>query len=351
MAVDKDKRPIIVKKIIKAGGGHHGGAWKVAYADFVTAMMAFFLLLWLLGATTDDQRKGIADYFDPISVSSSTSGSGEIMGGKSPTEPGSQISNEQPTAIATPDQPGKQGNEVTSPVGKEEDQESVSDTVPKDPTVGQAGLTGQNTGKTDAAQTPADKKAEAEAAAKEQQKFEDTKKQLIQMIQKDPSLAGLAKNLIVDETPEGLRIQIIDTDGTPMFESGGTRISESMKKILSLVTQAIKGLPNKLSIRGHTDATPYRGWERDNWDLSADRANASRREIINSGIPADRIANVVGRADKDPLLPKDPKNAQNRRISVILMRDFPSGAATDNNSAPTASDTAPPDAASAPAAH
>lgn len=335
MAVDKEKRPIIIKKIIKGGHGHHGGAWKVAYADFVTAMMAFFLLMWLLGATTDDQRKGIADYFDPISVSSSQSGSGAVMGGKSPNEPGSQISDQAPTAIATTDTPGQQGNEESPPVGKEEDMASVSDTVPKDPSMGQDGLTGEETGKK--AAVISEKRAEEIAAEKEQKQFEETKQKIIQTIQNDPNLSGLAKNLIVDETPEGLRIQIIDTDGTPMFESAGTRISASMQKILALVTQAIMPLPNKLSIRGHTDNTPYRGWQRDNWDLSAERANASRRMVVQNGISPDRIANVVGRADKDPLLPQDPKNPQNRRISIIMMREHqePAAAAT-----PVAGDTA-----------
>lgn len=329
---DKEKRPIVIKKVFKVAGGHHGGAWKVAYADFVTAMMAFFLLLWLLGATTDDQRKGIADYFDPIAVSSSTSGSGEILGGKSPTEPGTQVSNEAPSSVAT-DTPGKAGNEATVPKAKEEDAENVSDKAPQDPGSGQQGDTSDQTGQGDQEnqkpppQDAQDAKKAAEDAAKkaaeEQAKFEDTKKKIIATIQNDPSLSGLAKNLIVDETPEGLRIQIIDTDGTPMFESGSSVMSDSMKKILGLVTTAIKSLPNKLSIRGHTDATPFRGWQRDNWDLSADRANASRRQVIADGIDPGRIGNVVGRADVEPLLPKDPKNAQNRRIGIILLREFP----------------------------
>jgi len=330
MAIDKDKRPIIIKKIIKGGGGHHGGAWKVAYADFVTAMMAFFLLLWLLGATTDDQRKGIADYFDPISVSSSSNGSGEVMGGKSPTEPGAQVSNQQPSAVAV-DTPGKQGNAPTVPKAKDEEAENINDKTPDDPGAGQQGASGEQAGQEAQAQpTPeqqaAAKKAAEDAAkkaAEEQAKFEETKKQIITTIKNDPNLQGLDKNLIVDETPEGLRIQIIDTDGHAMFESGSNTMSESMRRILSLVTTAIKPLPNKLSIRGHTDATPFKGGGRDNWDLSAERANASRRGVIDSGIDPDRIANVVGRADKEPLLPKDPKNSQNRRISIILLREFP----------------------------
>jgi len=336
---DKEKRPIIVKKIIKGGGGgHHGGAWKVAYADFVTAMMAFFLLLWLLGATTDDQRKGIAEYFDPIAVSASQSGAGEILGGKSPAEPGNQISNQQPSAVAT-DTPGKQGNEPSVTKANTEDADNVNDKTPEDPGSGQQGDNGDQAGQ-DKAQAAQDAQKAAEDAAKkaaeEQQKFEETKQRIIEAIKSDPSLAGLDKNLIVDETPEGLRIQIIDTDGRPMFESSGTAMSDSMKKILAMVTTAIKPLPNKLSIRGHTDATPFRGWQHDNWDLSSDRANASRREILNDGFNPDRIGNVVGRADREPLLPKDPKNAQNRRISIILLREFPAA------SQPTAAKGEPP---------
>ena len=327
MADDDSKRPIIIKKIIKKGGGHHGGAWKVAYADFVTAMMAFFLLLWLLGATTDDQRKGIADYFDPISVSASTSGAGEILGGKSPTEPGNQMSNQQPSSVSETDTPGKEGNEPSPPKAKSEDEENVTDKKPLDPGAGQQGDNGEASGKDAQQDQKADavKKVEDEVkkAAEEQKKFEDIKKKIIEAIKTDPTLAGLDKNLIMDETPEGLRIQIIDTEGRPMFESGNAQMSPTMQKILAMVTTAIKPLPNKLSIRGHTDATPYRGWQRDNWDLSSDRANASRRGLINGGISPARIANVVGRSDVEPLLPKDPKNPQNRRIGIILLREFP----------------------------
>jgi chemotaxis protein MotB len=203
------------------------------------------------------------------------------------------------------------------------------------------------------AQTPAQQQAAAKEAAdeaakkaEEEKKFQETKQKIIDTIKNDPNLQGLDKNLIVDETPEGLRIQIIDTEGRPMFESGGNTMSPAMQKILSMVTTAIKPLPNKLSIRGHTDATPFKGGGRDNWDLSSERANASRRAVVDSGIDPDRVANVVGRADRDPLLPKDPQNAQNRRISIILLRDFPAGGPA-NTASPTAAAT-PPAAAPAP---
>lgn len=333
---DGKERPIIIKKIIKGGGGHHGGAWKVAYADFVTAMMAFFLLMWLLGATTEDQRKGIAEYFDPIAVSQSQSGAGEILGGQSPTEPGNQISNETPTATITSDRPGPQGYEEAPPEGKVEDTENVSDDIPKDPGTGQQGKDGTDMGQMTAAEIKEAKEA-AQKAAEEEKKFEETKEKIIDIIQDNPEMAGLTKNLIVDETPEGLRIQIIDTDGTPMFESGSSTMSDSLKKILTNVIAVIKDLPNKLSIRGHTDATPFKGGGKDNWDLSAERANASRREAIKLGINPDRIANVVGRSDREPLLPDAPKDPQNRRIGIILMREYPS----KNTAAAPAAETAP----------
>ncbi|HRJ12013.1 MAG TPA: flagellar motor protein MotB [Alphaproteobacteria bacterium] len=322
---DGDKRPIVIKKVKKIVGGHHGGAWKVAYADFVTAMMAFFLLMWLLGATTEDQRKGIAEYFDPIAVSQSQSGAGEILGGKSPNEPGSQISDAEPTAVAVTDRPGVQGNEESPPVGQVEDEENINEEIPKDPGSGQEGSDGAEKGVVSAATAAQIKEAKEalENARKEEQKFQETKEKIIEVIQNNPDMAGLTKNLIVDETPEGLRIQIIDTDGTPMFESGGSTMSDSLKKILSNVIAVIKDLPNKLSIRGHTDATPFKGSGRDNWDLSAERANASRREVVNLGINPDRVVNVVGRADREPLLPDAPKDPQNRRIGIILMREFP----------------------------
>jgi chemotaxis protein MotB len=328
---DGDKRPIIIKKIKKGGHGHHGGAWKVAYADFVTAMMAFFLLMWLLGATTEDQRKGIADYFDPIAVSQSTSGSGEILGGQSPNEPGNQISDQTPTAVAMTERPGQQGNEEQPPVGKEEDLANVSDKSPEDPGSGQEGQDGTEKGIVSAATAEQIKEAQKalENTRKEEQIFQQTKEKIIDVIQGNPEMAGLTNNLIVDETPEGLRIQIIDTDGTPMFASGGSEMSSSLQKILTNVIAAIKDLPNKLSIRGHTDATPFRGGGKDNWDLSAERANASRREVIKLGVDPDRIVNVVGRADREPLIPDNPKDPQNRRIGIILMREFPTKQTAD----------------------
>ena len=334
MADAAGERPIIIKKIKKGGHGHHGGAWKVAYADFVTAMMAFFLLMWLLGATTEDQRKGIAEYFDPIAVSASQSGSGEILAGKAPTEEGSQVSDEQPSDIATSDRPGQQGNEPDPPTGEAEDLDAVNEEIPENPGMGQEGTSGSESGTgptvAEMASQVADKAAEMAAeretaakAAEESARFQETTAKIIQLIQGNPELSGLTKNLIVDETPEGLRIQIIDTDGTPMFESGSNRMSENFKKILALLLEAIKPIPNKLMIRGHTDAQQFRGGDKDNWDLSSERANASRREVIRMGLDPNRISSVVGRADQEPLLPDDPKNAQNRRIGIILLREFP----------------------------
>ncbi len=317
---DKSERPIIIKRVKKIVGGHHGGAWKVAYADFVTAMMAFFLLLWLLGSTTDDQRKGIADYFDPIAVSQSQSGSGEVLGGKSPAEEGSNISDATPKAVATTD-PGVQGNEEKAPVGETEEASDLSKTEPDEPGNPTDGKKDAAEAKKDAAEAAKAAAEEKKEAAAEQKTFDDAKKQIIEAVKNDPELAALAKNLIVDDTPEGLRIQIIDQDGKPMFQSGGSVMSDSMQKILSMVVGVVNKLPNKISVRGHTDALAFKGGGRDNWDLSTERANASRRALVAQGVDGNRIANVVGRADKDPLLKDAPNDAQNRRISMIMLRE------------------------------
>ncbi len=330
-----DKRPIIIKKIKKGGHGHHGGAWKVAYADFVTAMMAFFLLMWLLGATNEQQRKGIAEYFDPIAVSKSTSGSGGVLGGKSPSpDDAAKISDSMPKAVKSMD-PGVAGQEQSAPKGQEFELENKANSLPQDPSdtappgsEDGSGTPDQSAGadpnaadkaKPDLAKSK-DQELEKELAKREVQQFEEAKKDIIQAIQSDPELKGLDKHLIVDETPEGLRIQIIDQDGEPMFASGGSLMSPKMRQILTLVTKVVKNMPNKISIRGHTDAVQFKGMGKDNWDLSSERANASRRAISELGLPASRIATVVGRADQEPLLPEKPNDAQNRRISLILLR-------------------------------
>lgn len=282
-----DKAPIIViKKVIKGGGGHHGGAWKVAYADFVTAMMAFFLLMWLLNATTEEQRRGISEYFDPtpMEVSSSNSGAGGVMGGLTVSEVGARAADAQPI---------------------------VHNENPPDTTMKSQVEVEQAT----------QQQLEEELKKREDAEFEKVKEKIEEAI-KDSDLKGLTKNLIIDMTPEGLRIQIVDRDGESMFPTGSARPYEKTEKLIGKVAEIIKQMPNQISVRGHTDGAAYtNGANYTNWELSADRANASRRILLENGVDKKKLSNVVGKADTEHLKPDAPLDPQNRRISVILLRD------------------------------
>tara|TARA_B100000378_G_scaffold278861_1_gene283976 strand:- start:1183 stop:2154 length:972 start_codon:yes stop_codon:yes gene_type:complete len=282
---NEDKlQPIIVKKVKKGGGGHHGGAWKVAYADFVTAMMAFFLLLWLLNVTTDVQKEGIADYFDPtaLKVSQSESGAGGVLGGLTVSSEGAMTDTAQ---------------------------------VPLTDTTPQSRIRGQNL------EGASDEAVQAEQRRREEASFAKIKAEIEEAISENPELEDLGENLQVDVTPEGLRIQIIDQAGDPMFPSGSARMFTKTENLMAEVSQIISKMPNDISIRGHTDATPYRGsGDYTNWELSADRANASRRVLLDNGYTEEKIANVVGKADTDHFNKEDPTADENRRISIILLR-------------------------------
>ncbi len=181
-----------------------------------------------------------------------------------------------------------------------------------------------------------------QAAAREEQRFEDAKKALENAVQSSPELQGLAKNLKIEDTPEGLRIQLVDQDKTPMFPVGSADMLDPAKKLMALVAQVIKKLPNKISITGHTDSTQYAlGAKYTNWELSADRANATRREFMTDGVPSDRLSRVVGMADQDPIDKANPSDPQNRRISIVLLRK-----AKDNPPTQAAAAPAPTQAAS-----
>jgi chemotaxis protein MotB len=291
-----DNRPIIIKRIKKVQGhAHHGGAWKVAYADFVTAMMAFFLLMWLLNVTTDEQRKGIADYFSPASVSPQQSGSGGVLGGQTLIVDGSKISVDGVTSVT-----------------KDMAAQAQSESIPSEskPT----------------AEEIAQKQAELEFKA-----FREAETAIKQAIQNDPAVAELSKHILVDMTPEGLRIQLIDQDRESMFATASSKMNDHARKLMQMIAKVAEKMPNQLAISGHTDALPYRANnEYGNWELSSDRANASRRAMLDAGIPAARFQVVTGRADLDPLIPTDPKNAANRRISIVLLNQKPPADAAAN---------------------
>jgi chemotaxis protein MotB len=310
-----DNRPIIIIRKKKKGGhaAHHGGAWKVAYADFVTAMMAFFLLLWLLNVTTDVQRKGIADYFAPASISKSESGAGGVFGGQTITSNGAEISDHS--------QPSTQ--DITIPTvgqGEEGDEEVKG----KD-----NGDDGKNTkGEDNKANSGADnntgmtkeEQAVAKAMKSEEDVFKKAEQTLRQAILANPELQAFANQIVIDRTPEGLRIQIIDRDKFSMFPSGGAVPYERARDLMMLVGKVIARLPNKISVTGHTDGTPFTaGSGRDNWTLSTERANVSREYLVQAGVDESHIARVSGLADRDPYA-SDPKDSRNRRISIVLLR-------------------------------
>lgn len=295
---DKLEQPIIIKKI-KKGGGHHGGAWKVAYADFVTAMMAFFLLLWLLNVSTDEQRQAISNYFDPShpQVSSRESGAGGVLGGLSMATEGAMTTTVQP--IASPQTTGTAGN------------------IPKSQRDSNLKGGAQNEGVSDELE-----EAKNKLRAQEEERFKKTAQALKNAIARDAELNELKDNILIDQTPEGLRIQVIDKDGNPMFATGSAQMFDKTEKLFRSVAAIIKEQPNELSIRGHTDSVPYGpGATYTNWELSADRANSSRRVLLDAGFEASRIHDVVGKADTEPLIPDDPAAASNRRVSIILLKE------------------------------
>lgn len=283
--------PIIVKKIKKGGHGHHGGAWKVAYADFVTAMMAFFLLLWLLNVTDSVQKQGISDYFAPTVASSSESGSGGVLGGTSMQTDGAMKSNTGTPAVVTSISPPEEG--------KKDDADGD----------GQSEID--------------EEEFLARLAALEEASFEDARDQIRQAIADDPDLAGLEDNIIIDMTPEGLRIQIVDQYDESMFPAGGTTIRPRIKRLFGKIVKSIEKLPNGLSISGHTDSSGFTGSDYTNWELSSDRANSSRRALLEVGLDPERIQRVSGKADTEPMIEDDPSNPTNRRISLILLRETP----------------------------
>ena len=288
---------IVIKRIKKGGGhGHHGGAWKVAYADFVTAMMAFFLLMWLINTTSPEQKRGIADYFAPASVSKSTSGSGGILDGTSFSEDG-----------------GKSGGAVAvvvkmAPEGKPA--KSSAETAPPS---------------TPAETRPSAEEIEsAEQSAAEQKDFESAEMSLRQAMQDMPDLAELSKQILIDITPEGLRLQLVDQEGRPMFAAGSAEPTDRVKRLLQEVAKVVQRLPNRITIAGHTDSGQFEGPNGyTNWELSSDRANATRKLLMQDGVVPDRIYQVSGKAGSEPLLPEDPYASANRRITIVLLREAP----------------------------
>jgi chemotaxis protein MotB len=369
----KNQAPVIIKKINKVEGGHHGGAWKVAYADFVTAMMAFFLLLWLLNVTTTDQKMGIADYFSPASPSKQESGAGGLLGGQTITAPGAQVNASSPPTLTVPvpslpaaanaeDQvddftasargrpngtKDKIGTSDEAKQGGASDLDQKGQPTPKTDIGGQALLDklggqaeldklGGRTSLDENGDGKIDQQELQEALAQQEAiQFQEAAQELRQAIQQVPELQELQQSLLIDNTPEGLRIQIVDQEGYSMFPLASAQMMPRTAQLMSVVAQAVQNLPNRLSVAGHTDSAPFSSNNYSNWELSSDRANASRRALVAAGVNESRFETVVGKADKDPLFPDDTKSPRNRRISIVLLREAnAAGAAVDPTAAP-----------------
>jgi chemotaxis protein MotB len=306
-------------------------------------MMAFFLLMWLINATTEEQRRGIADYFNPTNVlSRSESGSGRPFGGQTPNDDASLMSTTGTIEV----QPGKRP--VVMDI-EEDDSRTPAEPVPRrEGPVGQedaenarlvirtppGALAGpeQPRGGPAAEPSPEEQRPEnigevelrQELARREREAFEAAADQLREAVRSDPALADIARQLLIEQTPEGMRIQLVDAERQPMFALGGAAPNDRARALLQRVAQVIQRLPNAISIAGHTDATPFRGGaERSNWDLSTERANVTRRLLIDAGVADSRIRNLTGHAERDLLIPEQPTAAANRRVSITLIRQAP----------------------------
>jgi chemotaxis protein MotB len=279
MATEAKKlQPIIVKKVRKGGHAAHGGAWKIAYADFVTAMMAFFLLMWLLGSTSEGDKKGLSDYFSaPLKVAM-TGGSG--AGASNSILPGG-------------------GADLTKLAGQAQ----------------------QGDGNNPLKKKRAIDALKAEIAKQDARRMAVLSAKISAVISNNPKLVQFNSQIRLETTPDGLQIQIVDDQKRPMFDSGSAIVKPYMKDILREIGAALIDVENKISLDGHTDQAPYGSRERgySNWELSADRANASRRELVAAGLPDDKVARVVGLASSVLLEPEDPLSPANRRISIIVM--------------------------------
>ncbi len=272
---EKKLQPIIIKRVKKSGHAAHGGAWKIAYADFVTAMMAFFLLMWLLGSTAKGELQGISDYFNsPMRVAmSGGEGSGTatsiLMGG------GTDL------ALTTGQVRRSDGDKLRR------SQESIRE-----------------------------KKAREDA-----ERIKGLQNKIEAMITENPQLNEFRSQIRLNITPDGLQIQIVDDQNRPMFDSGSALVKPYMRDILRAIGAALGDVENRISLAGHTDAVSYGNNERgySNWELSADRANASRRELVTAGMPISKLGRVVGLASSDLLEPENPKAPTNRRITITVL--------------------------------
>ena len=319
---------IIIKKIEDGHGGAHGGAWKIALADMMTAMMAFFLLMWLLGASNADQRKSIADYFKPTSHSltpvGQLAGSNGVLGGRSIIDPDAFPYGSRQTGLLERLTPRSEGgpNPETDP-GPENENEA------KDPSKGGkgeglgAGAGGQGEGGSDPEKMS---KAERKAAAEQEDKenFEKLEQELKEKLSENKKFESLKDKVAISRDKDGLRIEIIDNADFAMFPSGGVGMQGKAAALIAEVAASLGDMPNKVAIRGHTDAVPFQNPEgKNNWSLSADRAEATRQILQKKGITEERFKRIEGVADTDPFNPKDKFDPRNRRMSITVLNQDP----------------------------
>lgn len=278
----ENNQPILVKRVKKVAGGHHGGAWKIAFADFATAMMAFFLVMWLMSSATPEQKKAISGYFqDPIGFTESASPYVIDLGGTPTPAPDRTLNPE------LKDAPDSQ----EAAVDAQQDQAEI-----------------------DASQ------AETLAEQVERERLEMLLQELQTKVEENPELQKFKDQILFEITQDGLRIQIMDAENRPMFDLGSARLQPYFEDILLILADTIKAVPNKISVSGHTDAKPFAGaGDFGNWELSANRANAARRALVAGGYPDESVARVVGYASSALFDRKDPFNPVNRRIDIIVL--------------------------------
>ncbi|OSZ70692.1 flagellar motor protein MotB [Sphingomonas sp. IBVSS1] len=274
---------IIIKKVKGHGHGHHGGAWKIAYADFVTAMMAFFMLLWILGATNEQQRKGIADYFTPTVIQLQNSGgSNGLFGGRSVVAPD-----------GTSVRPETEGRRPVTAAGSDNN-------------------------------TPSPDREQGQGRDAQRQAFEQLTQLIKRKMAADPTLKGLQGQVKFVKTRDGLRIDLVERADFTMFALGTAAPTQAAGRLVQTVAQAISDTPNRLTVRGHTDALGFsRSGDKSNWSLSTARADATRRLLMGAGIPGERFRRIEGVADTDPYVKDNPTDPRNRRISITLLYDDP----------------------------
>ena len=338
---DKDKAPIVVKRVKKGGHGFHGGVWKIAYADFVTAMMAFFLLMWVLGSTTRGDLAGISAYFqNPLRVAvDGGAGSGDatrlIKGGGE-----SMMHAQGQEAKADSDSTQRSKSTTVEQEADDEARKYQFDSKSKTPgsAKGEPDAIGSEMGKA---------QAEAQAAKQAARAQQQMREEIEQAVKADPSLSKIQNQLMMDVTSDGLRLQIVDEKNRPMFDSGATGLAEHTRRLMRIIGKVVGETNFAIKVEGHTDSKGSSSDSgRGNWELSADRANAARRELIAGGLRGDQVAQVVGYADKVRLNADDPNDPLNRRISITVLAKTAAGpksrapgtAATPGLSSPTAPD-------------